>query len=429
MKKAVLLLTACLLFLTAGCSDQDIRDGLHKVDLDDLTSSIEEATDNAIRAAQEIAEDGGKAMGDTAEASAEAEESGTAEASFGEKDAVIPPAIHTDVPHYAYNTLDDKLQKVYDEVYACITSHEETTEVSTNNSDELDTAVEAVLMDHPEIFYTSGYSHEKRKEGNSEWRQFFSPVYDYSEEVVKDRMDRIEHKIADALAGAPRTGDDYDTIRYFYEYVITHTDYVLDCPDNQNICSVFLDGQSVCSGYARALQYLLQRSGIEASEVSGNAAGETHAWVLVKSNGDYYYVDPTWGDDSYAGAANVAGFDGTIPEVSYSYFLVSTDEITKTHSFRSPVKLPDCTATGDNYYVRENAYFSSPDEEKLHALFAKGYEEGRPFVELKCADLATYNYFKQKLLTDQAIFDYLAPDRKNASYGENPKLFTLTFWL
>ncbi|MBE5846530.1 MAG: hypothetical protein E7300_02500 [Lachnospiraceae bacterium] len=429
MKRAVLLLTACLVFLTAGCSDQFVRDGLDKASLDDLTSSIEEVTDDAIRAAQKIAEDGGKAKGGSAEEAAEAGSTETADASEGQKGTGASLPLHPSVTYYAYSTLDQTHKTVYDEVYACITSHTETTEVSTIDSDVLDTAFEAVLMDHPEIFYTSGYSHEKRKEGNGEWRQFISPVYDYAQEVALDRMERIERKIDGILADAPKEGDDYDTIRYFYEYVITHTDYVSDCPDNQNICSVFLDGQSVCSGYARALQYLLQRSGIEASEVSGNAAGETHAWVLVKSDGDYYYVDPTWGDDSYAGAANIAGFDGTIPEISYSYLLVSTEEISKTHSFRSPVKLPDCTATKDNYYVRENAFFASPDEEKLRALFAKGYSEGRSCVELKCADLATYNYFKEKLLTDQAVFDYLAPDRKNVTYGENPKLFTLTFWL
>ncbi len=413
----------------AGCSGQDVRDGLERVDLDDLRSSIDEVKESAIRAAEEISKDGGQAKGDPKGTSLEEDGQEPPVASSEEKDETAPVFADSEVSYYAYGTLDEKLQKVYDEVYTCITSHEETKEVSTTDADELDTAVEAVLMDHPEIFYTSAYSHERRKEGNGDWRQFYAPVYDYEKEVVKDRMDRIDRKVNEILQGAPRTGDDYDVIRYFYEQIITHTDYVPDCPDNQNICSVFLDGKSVCSGYARAFQYLLQRAGIEACEVSGNAGGGTHAWALVKSNGDYYYVDPTWGDDSYAGVASVAGFDGTIPEVSYSYFLVSTDEISKTHSFRTPVKLPSCTATKDNYYVRENAYFTSPDEEKLHALFEKGYSEGRSFVEFKCGDTATYNYFKQKLLMDQGIFDYLKPDRKDVAYGENPKLFTLTFWL
>ena len=29
----------------------------------------------------------------------------------------------------------------------------------------------------------------------------------------------------------------------------------------------------------------------------------------------------------------------------------------------------------DNYYVRENAYFDTVDEDKLARLFARGYEE------------------------------------------------------
>ena len=72
----------------------------------------------------------------------------------------------------------------------------------------------------------------------------------------------------------------------------------------RNICGAFLNGKSVCVGYARALQYLLQKCGIESAEVVGETYREDgtksgrHAWTLIKVDGEYYHIDTTWDDRS-----------------------------------------------------------------------------------------------------------------------------------
>ena len=81
--------------------------------------------------------------------------------------------------------------------------------------------------------------------------------------------------------------------------LILRTEYEQGSADSQTICSVLLNQRSVCQGYAKTFQYLCQLAGIPAMLVTGDVNGEGHAWNIVFLDGDWYYIDPTWGDASY----------------------------------------------------------------------------------------------------------------------------------
>lgn len=59
-----------------------------------------------------------------------------------------------------------------------------------------------------------------------------------------------------------------------------------------------VEHRGICGGLAWAYKRLMDEAGIECSCVSGFLKEDTstgHAWDLVKLDGQYYHVDPTWG--------------------------------------------------------------------------------------------------------------------------------------
>ena len=113
----------------------------------------------------------------------------------------------------------------------------------------------------------------------------------------REEFDLVAEEI---LRGIAKDASEYEKVKYVYDRMITDTEYDLSSPDNQNIYSVFIHHLSVCQGYSKATQYLLNRLGIESTLVLGTVdTGEGHAWNLVSVNGEWYYLDATWGDASY----------------------------------------------------------------------------------------------------------------------------------
>ena len=69
-----------------------------------------------------------------------------------------------------------------------------------------------------------------------------------------------------------------------------------DAPENQTLYSGLVNGQTVCAGYARTFQYLMNRLDIPVIYVTGTTdTGEAHGWNIVKCGDNYYNVDVTLG--------------------------------------------------------------------------------------------------------------------------------------
>ncbi|MGN0131852.1 MAG: transglutaminase domain-containing protein [Lachnospiraceae bacterium] len=328
---------------------------------------------------------------------------------------------------YYYAGLSDEEKKVYEQVYRALTQRQEVS-VSTLSQEMLDKVFACVLNDHPEIFYVSRYICTSRTRDGEEVLLTFAGDYDYDEDECADREAMLEKEAERILSGIPADASDFDKIKYIFDLLVNETEYEKDADDNQNICSALLWHSSNCKGYAKATQYLLEKAGIQTTLVRGTADGENHVWNLVMADGAWYYLDTTWGDVDYQSRREGEQVDPEVMEISYDYFMITSDRLYETHIPDKLVPLPDCIATEDNYYVHEGLYLTGLDTEILHRIFENAYEKNAVTVQFQCANDAVFEQVSVYLLDEQHIFDFVdALD--TVPYVDNPEMNTFCFWL
>lgn len=351
------------------------------------------------------------------------------EAAGEEEDKAQEPENQAFQGRFYYSLLSDSMKVVYGEVYESIISKKEV-EVSTLSTENLDIAFQCVLNDFPEIFYVSSYHFVEHTRATETVKLVFSADYEMTEEEIANAQVQIDSYVQTCFAGMSAGMSQYEQVKYVYDYLITNTEYDLNAPNNQNICSVFIGRKSVCQGYAEATEYLLQKLGFTVSVVNGYVgSGNRHAWNILLVDGNYYYMDTTWGDVDYQSAEGTdTGIAKEVMPINYDYFLITTEELRVTHEINNTVPLPACVATGNNYYRKEGLYFEAVDKEKLAQVFQGAKDKGQKAVTIKCSDNAVYEAMRAYLLDEQGIFQY-TDNKSSVTYYDSSQMRTLCFWM
>lgn len=297
---------------------------------------------------------------------------------------------------YYYNTLAELDRTAYKEMLQGVKAEEQEIYVHADDADQVNRIYRYIMADFPELFWCSGNAKSTGyNQSGPDAYCVFVPEYIYTGTERDTRQQAIEAAASKCLAGMDASASGYEKIKYVYEYIINTTDYNLEAPDNQNIYSVLVNQQSVCAGYAKAFQYLLERAGVFVTYVTGTVQeGQAHAWNLVQCDGEYYYVDSTWGDPVFLNGEEERP---DMMNMNYDYLLCNDQELFATHTPDAEVELPACTSTKYNYYVLNGSYYKQYDETTVkNAMFAS-INNGSSYVDFKFADAKEYQKAKNEL--------------------------------
>lgn len=321
-----------------------------------------------------------------------------------EQEAEIPEIEITEgasAYYYGYSILEEKEQKVYRQLAAGIESFQEEIPVDALSQERLEQVMRVLMADHPEYFWTDGTSSYTYQEfpGGEIQNLKVRPEYQTDRAEAESIQEQIETVADQWIAQAPH-GDTYKKIKYVYETLIRQVEYQEDSRQNQNIRSVFLEGKTVCMGYSKAAQYLLNRMGIFCTLVTGTVQGDrpsSHAWNLVKIGEEYYYMDVTWGNPGYLNPVENDAY------ISYSYLCCSWDTLAPTHVPDDTIPLPVCEDDRYNYYKNAGRWYEEYDQEQICQVLQNDLTQETAMTELRFAGQDSYELALEDLLEGSVI--------------------------
>lgn len=226
--------------------------------------------------------------------------------------------------NYIYNNLNSTKQTFWDALdYVCalyLTGEDDAVSTSgmvlpdytiSYSSLSLERATEIFLMfnySNPQYYFINGgYAY-------IESRGILVPTF-YTEfqsgskrsqatQAMKNTITSWESTIASAGSTEQKAKAAHDLIAKKVQY----DDNYLTNPENpfhQSAYSVFCDDHSVCAGYTKAFEMLMNGAGIDTIALLST----DHAWNMIRINDSWYHTDCTWDDmDGYSGYEMIYNF-------------------------------------------------------------------------------------------------------------------------
>ena len=204
-------------------------------------------------------------------------------------------------------------------------------------------AIRWIMRDNPDIFWFAHQYHYDEASFTIHFQYTFSP----------ERVKTIQQSINDVIENDfcieyVKKLNQQEQVAYIYKWLVTYCTYNANSAYNQSIYSVFVRRNSVCTGYAKAAQYLFNLLGIESRLVFGCLHNDKedgrHCWNLVKVDNEYYHFDACFGNSILDNVAIKSGVQELlkINGINYNFLCVSTDEILRTRTIEDITTLPDC---------------------------------------------------------------------------------------
>ena len=316
---------------------------------------------------------------------------------------------------FYYNSLSSENKKIYTAIANGIKKFNKSIalkeyEIIDNDTtmSDIDKSMQAFFADHPEVFYVSSkYTVLTKTTAFNEYVELELEYTLSNSSELDTKIGEIENKINEYIEYT-KDKDDFESelilhdmlgknVKY-YEY----NDVELVPQECHTIYGAFLSNQSVCDGFSKALQILLDRKGIESIIVFGNLENEAHAWNLVNLNNSWYHLDLT--------------SDKSIKDISenivlHTYFNLTTNAIKGTHTIDSEEILPISNNEEYNYYIKKNKVLKFEDVfmKKFKSLLDNN--ENQYLLEFSSSDVDDVPEQMVKFLSRNQYTDYISNNK------------------
>jgi hypothetical protein len=314
---------------------------------------------------------------------------------------------------YAYNTLNDFEKSLYDAMVQQISKLQINVPNALGNVD-IDTwnkIYGMVYNQEPQLFWMSPKITSAMNVGKLYYRT-------RDPEAIKKMQAEIDvtvNKILSDMSGMST----FEKLDYMNTYLALNSTFIKanESADqalfNGTIYNAFSGGTSKqgdlqCSGYAHAVQYLCDLSGIESMYITGtNKAGLSHAWNVVKVDGNWYNFDTTWADPVLE--------TPNYKNVNHMYFLVPDSWIIdKSHYNHNKIIYadgrtqlyftpPSCTSDTMNWFKQKGEVYSDAASAKaeIKAQLDNAAKNGLRTTEIMCSTKAVYDAVKADAMSMQ----------------------------
>ena len=294
-----------------------------------------------------------------------------------------------------YGMLNDISKSIYRQIYANVNALNATfTPLQQITNAQLKNIFTAVCNDHPELFWLeTAYGCKCAPSG-----RIAEVTLEFNKTGGNLEVSKVEFQNSanEITAGAADLSTDYDKEVFVHDKLISQVEYQLNAQMNQSAYSALINGKTVCAGYARAFQYLMQQLGVNCYYCTGYA-GENHAWDIIELDGEFYNVDSTW--------------DDTNPN-THDYFNCSDADFSQNHMRKDlSVNLPPCNGQAYSNLI-EDAAESSAEVDTTDSNTTDGADSpvlsnmndyyNDCYAQIMAADSSSISF--QNVITDDAMW-------------------------
>ena len=219
-------------------------------------------------------------------------------------------------------------------------------------------------LDHPEIFWMTGYKYKYYQDSPN---LIFVPEYLFDKNKIREHQRAMSSRV-EKLARAAKDLSEWEKEKYIHDFICDNVTYdKLKKAYSHEIIGPLGQGVGVCEGIAKSVKILCDALNLWCIiAICGNNPEKgikyRHTWNIIRLDGKYYHLDATF-DNSLGRSGS-----GT-PEIRYDYFNLDDKAVFRDHEpLIAPA--PACTDNSRFYYKEKKMSFTKTEDVYKRSLQA-----------------------------------------------------------